>query len=723
MVQRTSEASPSISTFSLPFFAILTLLVLLFGASVYAHRAMAAVGDDYTGALALFDRLFDIFLASGLISLAFCCGRKTLRAASVTFAGNAEEVAFSVFLGTGLVALAILGFGLAGLLTPLPIAALLVVFLMLSYREIGRGLQLIREASRFMLTTKSRLLVALLFGILFGILLLRTLTPPHAFDDAIYHLSATQAFVQKGRVYPLLDNSAGNMSFLIQMFYAVCLLAKADIAAKLICLFLAFTCSLSLYSFGARFFSRRTGALAALVFFAAGMVTEVAVTSRIDVSLAALLWASTYALILFFHTREQGWLYLSALFAGFALGVKYTAGLWLLLLGFMFLIESLLKRDSSILKILQRGLLYSLMVVAVASPWFVKNWFWFHNPVYPFMTGEVADYTTGAPRYFTPEDDAKLEAHFANASRNNPSLVEARKQELEKAIAGRVIQRPPHLWEYFTKSDIYNFPEEHHDPNYLFLLLPLLIFLPKQRWISWLAALSVVFYILMTQVSWFPRYLLPLYPPLTVISAYVLGELIRLVSQFIPETRRAIFARSLLFSGLIALMLAAVWVSARQISKENILAFVGGNLSRRNFMLASFYYPPLDFINRTLPENARVMMLGAQMSYGLKRDHIADISLDSTEWRRLLIRNRTLADVHNDLKRQGITHILVSYGVFTWGAMRSGQGSVESYSSLPGNRPDYYVQLRNWATLDQYSSSFLEPVYSDQFGFMLYRLR
>jgi hypothetical protein len=73
---------------------------------------------------------------------------------------------------------------------------------------------------------------------------------------------------------------------------------------------------------------------------------------------------------------------------------------------------------------------------------------------------------------------------------------------------------------------------------------------------------------------------------------------------------------------------------------------------------------------------ARVMIVGAQMSYGLNRDFIADISLDQIEWRRLLVRNPSLPAVHDDLKQRGITHMLVSYGIFTWGAMRSGKGSV-----------------------------------------------
>jgi hypothetical protein len=117
------------------------------------------------------------------------------------------------------------------------------------------------------------------------------------------------------------------------------------------------------------------------------------------------------------------------------------------------------------------------------------------------------------------------------------------------------------------------------------------------------------------------------------------------------------------------------------------------------------------------------MMIGAQMSYGIKGDYVADISMDTTGWRRLLIRNDSLAAVHNDLKQRGVTHILVSYGIFPWAASRAGNDSPVSFGGTSTLGQEYRVQLRNWATLDQYSSGFLEQIYSDKFGFVLYRLR
>jgi hypothetical protein len=136
-----------------------------------------------------------------------------------------------------------------------------------------------------------------------------------------------------------------------------------------------------------------------------------------------------------------------------------------------------------------------------------------------------------------------------------------------------------------------------------------------------------------------------------------------------------------------------------------------------------FYYSPIDYINHALPQNSRVMMIGAQMSYGLQRDYIADTSLDTLGWQRLLLRNDSLPAIQNDLKQQGITHILVGYSIFSWGATRGGSASLMTSEILQKSRPDYYVQLRNWATLDLFTSQYVEPIYSSPSGFILYRLR
>jgi hypothetical protein len=375
------------------------------------------------------------------------------------------------------------------------------------------------------------------------------------------------------------------------------------------------------------------------------------------------------------------------------------------------------------LTMLKRGIVYAAIAAALASPWFIKNAVWFHNPIYPFVTGEVAEFKSSGTRFFNAEDEAKLEVIYEAARATDPGLAVLRKQQLERSAGERIERYPLKVWEYFTRPDIYNMAEENHYPNYLFLISPLILLFFKRRWLMWLAAFSVIFFLAVTSTSWVGRILLPVYPALTIICSFLLSELIEwgkkngLQKFWIPIL-------ALLTISIVTIMVGySGYLSFKQAQKERAFDFISGNISRRNFMLSQFYYPPLDYINHQLPKDARVMMVGAQMSYGLERDYIAEVNWDSTDWRRLLVRSQSFEDVSQDLKRQGITHILFTDSLFKWVALMGRDNYPNVSGPLPQTGPDYQTQLRNWTTMDIFSRNFLESVYTDQMGYILYKVK
>jgi 4-amino-4-deoxy-L-arabinose transferase-like glycosyltransferase len=708
---------------SLRFWTFVMSAAVLAIALSYAHIKIMQIGEGYKGALLLIDRVFDLSLAAAITALAFCVGRRGARLLSLSFANIAEELSFSIMMGVGVIGLMILCLGLAGLLASVPVVLSVVSLIVLSWREGGALFTALKEGFIAATSTKLRLTLTILFSALVIILALRAMTPPHTPDEAIYHLSVTKLFVEKGRVFPVADNWAGNMPFLIQMTYAICLIAKADIAAKLFSLCLAVVCSLALYGFGQRFLTRRAGVVAMFGFFATGMVVEVAVTSRIDVALAGMLFLATYAMMVYFQTARRGWLYASAMLSGFSLGIKYSAGIYVSLLAIMFLAESFMRSQHSAIVIIKRGILYSAIVAAVASPWFIKNAVWFGNPVYPFVTGEAAELAPGQLRYFIADDRLRLDAHFDRARREMPDIVKEREIELAGAASKRIDRHPLRFWEYFTRPDTYNMAEEFHYPNYLFLFAPLMVFAAGNRWLVWLGIFSAAFFLAAINTSWIARLLLPIYPGLTLISAHALTEIAARADW--GRRRRTYIPRAKLIPALaVAFALGpAALLSIFESVNMNDLGFIKGDLSRHEYMNGFYYYPPAYFINHSTPEGSRVMMIGAQTCYDLQRDYIADVNWDSTEWRRLLVRNTTVEEVNEDMKRRGITHVWVAYGLFTFVA----QMGRENYPNVSGKAlktvPDYQAQLMNWATLDLYSSKFLEPVYSDEFGNIIYKVR
>ena len=699
---------------------------VLTGIATFTHLRFGNALSNLTGSLAVFDHFFDVCLALAVSLFLAGLGHRVCQSLKLAFASTAEQFCFCLFSGTGVFGLLLLGIGILGLFKPWIILLVIALVIVICRHNMIGVLHVLSQGLRFALSTPQTKLLTALFVSLLLFLALRATSPPLSADEVIYHLPATQRFVDQGRVGPNFDNALGNVPFLVHMIYVLFLMAKSDISAKLFGFFLAVAVALSLYAFCARYLSRSVGAVAMFLFFCAGMVVEVAVTARIDVSLAGMLFLCTYAMFNYLETKTVSWLLTSALFAGFSLGIKPSALIWLVSLGLLSLVEQIRTNQNRLRKVLANAAIYCCLSAAVASPWYLKNYVWFGNPVYPFVTGELAQFGQSGNRYFNEQDHQKLEQHFEEVRQSDPLLVASLDQELSSARDARPSRHPLRIWEYFTQPNKYLMAEPRHYPNYLFLLAPLLLFLPRQRIVLWLFVVSVVCVFATAYNSWIARYQLPAYPALTIVSAFVL-------SHISNQIRQRLALAPLISVYVIALALSFVIGSAAvAIRQFDLLAYLRGSISRSQFDSRLTYHKPIDFINRKLPADARVICIGAQMNYGIQRPYLTDESWFATKWRRMLVKNGNLDDLHKDLKSQGFTHVLYSRGLFTFAARQGLEGT--GGMMLIDNKSDKDSQaqpsasfehslLVNWSTFSLYRKQYLEVVYQDNYQFEVLRLK
>ena len=140
------------------------------------------------------------------------------------------------------------------------------------------------------------------------------------------------------------------------------------------------------------------------------------------------------------------------------------------------------------------------------------------------------------------------------------------------------------------------------------------------------------------------------------------------------------------------------------------------------------YYRPLAFINTQLPQDARVMLIGVQMNYGLHRPYYSDEGWFATKWRRLLAHNDSLEDVNRELKQQGFTHILYNPGLFLFAANMGVEGTggmsliANSGNGTTARNPEYPL-LRNWSTFTLYKEKYLESIYTGEDGSEVLRIK
>jgi 4-amino-4-deoxy-L-arabinose transferase-like glycosyltransferase len=90
--------------------------------------------------------------------------------------------------------------------------------------------------------------------------------------------------------------------------------------------------------------------------------------------------ATLYSLWKWQGTQKNRWLFIGGIMAGIAVSVKYT-GFVIPLVG-MLLVAIW---EQGFLQRLKKVAYFSATTVLVASPWYLRNWIWMKNPLYPFV--------------------------------------------------------------------------------------------------------------------------------------------------------------------------------------------------------------------------------------------------------------------------------------------------------------------------------------------------
>jgi len=110
--------------------------------------------------------------------------------------------------------------------------------------------------------------------------------------------------------------------------------------------------------------------------------------------------------------------------------------------------------------------------------------------------------------------------------------------------------------------------------------------------------------VVMASSAWTARYLLPLYPPLTLIAAYVV------VTVAVKLKQRTALVAAIPAIALLITTAPTIFIEASQLTKARELNYINGSLSRAAFMDQFFYYPSLRFVNENIAPKAKILMIG-----------------------------------------------------------------------------------------------------------------
>ncbi len=473
-------------------------------------------------------------------------------------------------------------------------------------------------------------LVAAAFAALLAPLALLALTPTVSWDAAAYHLTLPRLYLEHGGFREVPLNVYSYWPQGVQLLYSLALAIQDHVLAKL--LHFAFGIA-TLYALaaGCRAFHRpASGALAAILFLANGVVAFELRVAYVDLAHAFFLLAGLLFMLQALE-RDPRALWLSGFCCGLVAGVKVTGIAGAAMVGALYLPRlagALGRREpAEIRRFLTR---FAAPILALWAPWILRTWALAGNPAYPFLHSWL-----GGPDW-SPELGEKLQAWQSSIGMGREPLDYL-------LLPARAILAGGQGYERFDGE----------------LGTLWIAFVPLALLGAWrsslvrrclaVTGLSFVFWAASSQQM---RFLIPALPPLAIAAAVALVEL---SGRLLTERRRR---------GVVALAFAAA--AAFLVAGEGrVLAAgyrtLGVYLRAEGDLLASARHPVWDFVEGDLPPDARLLLLNTNQGFHCGREYLADSFFEASQIADWLTAAAGALELRTMLRERGVSHVLLEH--------------------------------------------------------------
>jgi 4-amino-4-deoxy-L-arabinose transferase-like glycosyltransferase len=305
---------------------------------------------------------------------------------AVRYTSPVERFGFSVTIGLGAIAYLVLFLGLIHLLFPwlvlLALVAGLVACLIIWKDDLRRWSTPGKESEtsgKYRRYLVLALVVLVALGLSVPFLLLPLYPPILAPDATSYHLASAKMFVQNSGMVFTPNLRYPVFTLTNNMLFTLALLFYDDVLAQLIEFLMLVTLAASVVAFGKRFFSERTAWWSAAILLSNPLVIWLGRVAYVDMGVLLFTTTAVFAFWNWMQVRERAWLILSACLFGFAIGTKQTALFFVGILSLTAFWKTLKQRDFT------SPVLFASIALLVASPWFLRSFYYTGNPVFPFL--------------------------------------------------------------------------------------------------------------------------------------------------------------------------------------------------------------------------------------------------------------------------------------------------------------------------------------------------
>lgn len=474
--------------------------------------------------------------------------------------------------------------------------------------------------------------------------LIAALAPPTAKDTVLYHFALPKAYLAAGGGIEVPYNIAGYYPLGVELHAVWAMLLGAPLGARVgeaaagATLFLfAPLLVMVVYGWARERGVDRAGAVAAALMVAwVPTAYDVAASAYVDLALAAYTAMAVRAFARWWTTLDGRHLVWITVGIGGALSIKLSAAFVILPLALLALLRSL-KGSGPGTAVIAGSAIGALGTgVALAAPWYVRNWIRTGSPLFPFYLGI---WPAQAPGWDL--ERSQLYETLFSLYGNTQSAFDYLLAPVRLAVAAQPDQ--PSFYDGV-------------------LGIAVAFALPLIAWASWTRRLDVelrlatlvsaclfVFWLFSSQQL---RYLLPALPGLAVASAAAAGAL--------GGARGRALRGLLVAAAALGVPVTLAWF----LTLDPARVVLGGE-GRADFLRRGLdYYPYYEVVNRELPPTAKVWLINMRRdSYHLERPYFSDFIFEDYTLTRYVRTATRIEEIRDRVRADGITHLLVRHDI------------------------------------------------------------
>ncbi len=552
--------------------------------------------------------LFRIFLLAVFLLVSAALGRKIFRWLKFRSGSFLESFLFGLAIGLAIITYAVIGFGLAGLLNRWVINIFFVGMFALTYRQIGNIIQQIKgrfkvlSAQLRIPSIETVLLLILAIQIFFNLAGASVL--PSGWDSLGEHLAKAKEWNRLHRLasIPYINSLQWGQPFNVGILYGMALFIKDAILAQLIHFAFGLLTAVGVYALGKRYFSQRVGLISAAIFYTIPIVVFMSTTAYVDLGLTFYTFFAFYAAVRWISSGRKGWLLISAILSGLAIGSKYAGLPFIFILAIGVLLGSWFIRKEKLFSIARNFFIFLALGGLVGSFWYVRAYCigayavfgtW-ENLLFMFWRGIRGIWASG----------------FLNLAVSQPAFA------LNLSLPKRVISLSWNVSMYSGRFEGYG------AVGILFLaFLPFFLFprFRNRKLMKFMLYYSGTYFIFWAAFASIKRYLMPILP----LSGIMVGYILEQISSFNR------FFKYFFYTILILTLLFHMFYLAPEslnMVYQRILVFAGMKSQEEYILKNEETYPVFKYINENSPGEAKVWILNEPRTFYCDREYVRSVS-------------------------------------------------------------------------------------------------